>query len=255
MLTDFTNKNVLITGGSRGIGRACAKLFSDLNANVIITYKSNITEAQSTLALLNNNQNHSLFQLDISKSEEIKQVFQQIIDKYIRLDVLVNNTGVFLEHKVDEVSYEEWQEAWRETIATNLIGVSNLCYFAAQQMIRQTGGKIVNISSRGAFRGEPDHPAYGASKAGLNAMSQSLAVALGKYNITVGVIAPGFVETDMVAAYLNSEAGEAIKKQSPLNRVATPEEVARLVAVFASEGVEFMTGGIVDLNGASYLRT
>lgn len=140
-------------------------------------------------------------------------------------------------------------------MATNLTGVSNMCYFAAQQMIKQNGGKIVNISSRGAFRGEPDHPAYGASKAGLNAMSQSLAVALGKYNITVGVIAPGFVETDMTAAYLQSEAGEIIKKQSPLNRVATPEEVARLVAVFAGEGSAFMTGGIVDLNGASYLRT
>jgi NAD(P)-dependent dehydrogenase (short-subunit alcohol dehydrogenase family) len=122
-------------------------------------------------------------------------------------------------------------------------------------MIKQKQGKIVNISSRGAFRGEPDHPAYAASKAGLNAMSQSLAVALGKFNITVGVVAPGFVETDMAAPYLQSEAGEMVKKQSPLNRVATPEEVARLVAVFASEGLEFMTGGIVDLNGASYLRT
>jgi len=255
MLSDFTNKNVLITGGSRGIGRACAKCFSDLNANVIITYKSNLAEAQQTLALLNNKQNHSLFRLDISKPEDIKQLFQQVIDKYARLDVLVNNAGVFLEHKIDKVSFEEWQKVWNETIDTNLTGVSNLCYFAAQQMIKQNHGKIVNISSRGAFRGEPDSPAYGASKAGLNAMSQSLAVALGKHNITVGVVAPGFVETDMAAAHLDGELGEMIKKQSPLNRVAAPEEVARLVVVFASEGLEFMTGGIVDLNGASYLRT
>lgn len=255
MLTDFTNKNVLITGGSRGIGRACAKLFSDLNANVIITYKSNREEAEGTLALLNKIQNHSLYQLDQTKPECIKQLFQQVTQKYEGLNVLVNNAGVFIEHKIDEVSFEEWQQVWSETMATNLTGVSNMCYFAAQQMIKQNGGKIVNISSRGAFRGEPDHPAYGASKAGLNAMSQSLAVALGKYNIIVGVIAPGFVETDMAAAYLQSEAGEMIKKQSPLNRVATPEEVARLVAVFAGEGLEFMTGGIVDLNGASYLRT
>lgn len=255
MLTDFTNKTILITGGSRGIGRACAKLFSELNANVIITYKSNRAEAEVTLALLKKEQNHSLYQLDQTKPEDVEQLFQQVIQKYDGLDVLVNNAGVFIEHKIDEVSFEEWQEAWSETMATNLTGVSNMCYFAAQQMIKQNGGKIVNISSRGAFRGEPDHPAYGASKAGLNAMSQSLAVALGKYNITVGVIAPGFVETDMATAYLQSEAGEIIKKQSPLNRVATPEEVARLVAVFAGEGLEFMTGGIVDLNGASYLRT
>ncbi|HEY0039615.1 MAG TPA: SDR family oxidoreductase, partial [Flavisolibacter sp.] len=113
----------------------------------------------------------------------------------------------------------------------------------------------VNVSSRGAFRGEPDHPAYGTSKAGLNALSQSLAVALAMHRITVGVVAPGFVETDMAAEYLASEAGEAIKKQSPLNRVAKAEEVARAIAIFASEGFEFMTGGIVDLNGASYLRS
>lgn len=255
MLTDFTNKNVLITGGSRGIGRACAKFFSDLNANVVITYKSNLDEARRTLELLNNKQSHSLFQLDISKPENIEQFFEQVIEKYKRLDVSVNNAGVYVEHKIDKVSFEEWQNVWNETIAANLTGVSNLCYFAAQQMIKQNQGKIVNISSRGAFRGEPDHPAYAASKAGLNALSQSLAVALGKHNITVGVVAPGFVETDMAAAYLHSEAGEMIKKQSPLNRVATPEEVARVVAVFASEGAEFMTGGIVDLNGASYLRT
>ncbi len=255
MLTDFTNKNVLVTGGSRGIGRACAKLFSDFNANVIITYKSNLEEAKQTLELLNNKQNHSLYQLDISKPGDIQQFFQQVIEKYERLDVLVNNAGVYIEHKIDKVSFDEWQDAWNETTAANLTGVSNLCYFAARQMIKQKHGKIINISSRGAFRGEPDHPAYAASKAGLNAMSQSLAVALGKHNITVGVVAPGFVETDMAAAYLQSETGEMIKKQSPLNRVATPEEVARLVAVFASEGVEFMTGGIVDLNGASYLRT
>lgn len=255
MLTDFNNKNVLITGGSRGIGRACAKLFSDLNANVIITYKSNLAEGRQTLELLNNKQNHSLYELDISKPEDIKQMFEQVIEKYERLDVLVNNAGVYIEHKIDNSSFEEWQKAWNETIAANLTGVSNLCYFAAQQMIKQNKGKIVNISSRGAFRGEPEHPAYAASKAGLNAMSQSLAVALGRYNITVGVAAPGFVETNMAAPYLQSEAGEMIKKQSPLNRVATPEEVARLVAVLASDGLEFMTGGIVDFNGASYLRT
>ena len=122
-------------------------------------------------------------------------------------------------------------------------------------MITNGGGKIVNISSRGAFRGEPDHPAYGASKAGLNAMSQSLAIALAPYNVTVGVIAPGFVETDMVTAFLESSEGDAIKKQSPFNRVATAAEVARTVAVFAAEGFEFMSGGIIDINGASYLRS
>ena len=255
MFIDFSNKNVLITGDSRGIGRACARLFSELNANVIITYKSNKEEAERTLKLLNSVNKHSAYCLDISKPQEVERFFKEVLNDYQTLDVLVNNAGVFLEHKITVVSFEEWQQTWSETINTNLTGVSNLCYFAARQMIKQDQGKIVNISSRGAFRGEPDHPAYGASKAGLNALSQSLALALGKYHISVGIIAPGFVETDMTAAYLQSEAGELIRKQSPMNRVAKAEEVARLVAVFASEGLEFMTGGIVDLNGASYLRS
>ena len=122
-------------------------------------------------------------------------------------------------------------------------------------MIQQGGGKIINISSRGAFRGEPDHPAYGASKAGLNSFSQSLAQFLAPYNITVGVVAPGFVETDMTAEILKSDAGIPIKKQSPLNRVATVDEIARAIVMFSMEGLEYMTGGIIDINGASYLRT
>jgi NAD(P)-dependent dehydrogenase (short-subunit alcohol dehydrogenase family) len=255
MMSDFTNKTVLVTGGSRGIGRACAQLFAEQNANVIITYRSNHSEADKTLSLLKASGNHHSYQLNIADASSVQQFFQAIEKDNISLDVLVNNAGVFIEHKIAEVSYEAWQQAWHETINTNLIGVSNLCFFAAKHMMKKGGGKIVNISSRGAFRGEPDHPAYGASKAGLNAMSQSLAVALAPYNITIGVVAPGFVETDMATSYLQGEAGEAIKKQSPLNRVATPEEVARVVAVLASEGFEFTTGTIIDVNGASYLRS
>ncbi|WP_158828287.1 SDR family NAD(P)-dependent oxidoreductase [Mucilaginibacter lacusdianchii] len=255
MLIDFTGKNVLITGGSRGIGKACALLFAELNANVIITYKSNLAEAERTLALLNPQQKHAAFQSDQSKPKAIEHLFTELMQQYGHLDVLVNNAGVYLEHKVAEVNYNEWQQSWTETLNTNLTGVANLCYFASRQMIKQGGGKIINISSRGAFRGEPDHPAYGASKAGLNAMSQSLAIALAPHNISVHIIAPGFVGTDMTADLLNSAAGQAIKAQSPFNRVAKPEEISRLAVMYASQGFEFTTGGIIDLNGASYLRS
>jgi len=153
-----------------------------------------------------------------------------------------------------ETGFENWQQSWRQTIDANLVGPANMCFFAARLMAKHHAGKIINISSRGAFRGEPDCPAYGASKAGLNAMGQSLAIALAPHNISVHIIAPGFVETEMAAAVLNGPEGEAIKKQSPFGRVARPEEVARLVAVYASEGLEFTSAGIVDINGASYLR-
>ena len=135
------------------------------------------------------------------------------------------------------------------------MGPANLTFFIAQRMMEHGGGKIVNVSSRGAFRGEPNEPAYGASKAGLNAMSQSLAQALAPHSVFVYVVAPGFVETDMSAETLAGPEGDAVRNQSPLGRVARPEEVARAVVFLASEGTEYMTGCIVDINGASYLRT
>jgi NAD(P)-dependent dehydrogenase (short-subunit alcohol dehydrogenase family) len=252
---DFSGKTVFITGGSRGIGKACAQLFAGAGANVIITYKTAKAEAEEVLNGLQKQGRHAALQLDVANAEQTEQVFQKAVSAYGKIDVLVNNAGVFTEHKILEVDYAAWQQSWQQIISTNLIGVSNLCYCAARHMKDAGGGKIVNMSSRGAFRGEPDHPAYGASKAGLNALSQSLAIALAPYNITVGVIAPGFVETDMAKDYLAGEEGGNIKMQSPLNRVATAEEVARAVAVFASGGMEFMTGGIIDVNGASYLRS
>lgn len=255
MQIDFSNKNVLITGGSRGIGKACAKLFSSSNANVIFTYKSNQQAAASTLDELKKKGKHKSYKLDISNPEDVHQVFNTIISDYSRIDILINNAGIYVEHKITEVDYAEWQQLWNKTILTNLTGVSNLCYLASRQMIQNGGGKIINISSRGAFRGEPNYPAYGASKAGLNSFSQSLAQYLAPYNITVGVIAPGFVATDMATDLLESNVGIEIKKQSPLNRVATAEEIARAIVLFSTDGLEYMTGGIIDINGASYLRT
>ena len=124
-------------------------------------------------------------------------------------------------------------------------------FLSSKIMQRNNGGKFINISSRGAFRGEPKAPAYGASKAGLNALGQSMAQALAKDNIFVYTLAPGFVETDRVSDIINDE----VKAQSPLNRVAKPEEVARTAVWLASEGNDFLTGSIVDINGASYLRS
>jgi NAD(P)-dependent dehydrogenase (short-subunit alcohol dehydrogenase family) len=122
-------------------------------------------------------------------------------------------------------------------------------------MMRRGGGRIVNISSRGAFRGEPTAPAYGASKAAMNSMGQSLAKALAPHNIFIGTVAPGFVETDMAARVLDTPAGDEIRNQSPLKRVAKPDEVAYAALFLASEGAEFSTGTIIDVNGASYLRS
>jgi NAD(P)-dependent dehydrogenase (short-subunit alcohol dehydrogenase family) len=162
---------------------------------------------------------------------------------------------MYIDHPIADVDFDDWQDAWQSTINTNLIGPANICYHAAKHMIKQGGGKIINISSRGANRGEPVAPAYGASKAGLNSMSQSLAVALAPYNIFVGVVAPGWVDTDMTSEFLSGEEGDAIRKQSPLGRVATSEEIAQAVLMLSMDGMEYATGTILDINGASYLRS
>jgi NAD(P)-dependent dehydrogenase (short-subunit alcohol dehydrogenase family) len=172
------------------------------------------------------------------------------------LDVLVNNAGVFTAHPITEVSYAEWQAAWQQTLGVNLVGPANVTWCVVQRMVSgKRAGRIVNVSSRGAFRGEPGQPAYGASKAGLNAFGQSLAIALAPYGITVATVAPGFVDTDMAATHLAAPEGDAIRAQSPFQRVAEPEEIAAAVLYLASPQAEWASGAILDLNGASYLRS
>ncbi|MEZ4995536.1 MAG: SDR family oxidoreductase [Saprospiraceae bacterium] len=251
---DFTEKTVLITGGSRGIGRATAQAFAGSGARVAINFRSDHDAARETIESLAG-EGHFAVRADLSHAQAVEQMFKVVIGEFGRLDILINNAGIFKLHPITEVSYDEWQQVWRDTLDTNLIGAANACYCAAQHMIEAGGGRIINVSSRGAFRGEPTQPAYGASKAAMNAMGQSLAQALAPHNIFVGTVAPGFVETDMAKDWLEGTEGEQIRKQSPLHRVARPEEVARGILFLASEGTEFMTGAILDINGASYLRS
>ena len=250
----FKDKVVLITGAAQGIGRATARQFAEQGARVVIHYNSNREQAEKTVASLNGG-SHKIIQADITDADQARELIETVIRDFGRLDVLVNNAAIFELHPIAKISYDEWRQAWQNTINTNLIGTANLSFCAAQQMIRQEGGKIINVSSRGAFRGEPEAPAYGASKAGLNAMSQSLAQALAPHNVFVYVVAPGFVDTERVAWKVRGPDGEAISSQSPLKRVARPDEVARTILFLASEGTDFLTGCIVDINGASYLRT
>jgi 3-oxoacyl-[acyl-carrier protein] reductase len=251
---DFTGKIALVTGASRGIGRAIAIQFAQRGAKVAVHYHSNKQAADETLAAMTGSR-HILVQADMANPDDVQRMVETVITQMGGLHILVNNAGIYGDHTLSKVNYDEWQREWQKTLAANLIGPANACYCAARHMIEHGGGKIVNVSSRGAFRGEPDAPAYGASKAGLNSMSQSLARSLAPHNIFVGVVAPGWVETDMAVDYLNGPNGDSIREQSPLNRVAKPEEVAYAVLFLASDGAEFATGTIIDVNGASYLRS
>ena len=251
---NFTNKTVLVTGGTRGIGRAIALAFAKKGARVAVLFRSDQVSADKTLAELEGN-GHLAFKTDVADAEQVEKAVSDVIETFGSLDIVVNNAGIGVNHPLPTTSYEDWQQAWRQTIDANLIGPANICFCVAKYMIDQGGGRIVNITSRGAFRGEPTKAAYGASKAGLNSLSQSLAVALAEYKIFVGAVAPGFVNTELTADILNGPEGAQIKAQSPFNRVAEPEEVAHAVLFLASDGAEFSTGTILDVNGASYLRS
>ena len=250
----FDGKVALVTGASRGIGRAIAGEFARGGARVAVHYATNADAARDTLDSLPG-AGHVIVRADIADPVAVKAMVGEVVEACGGIDVLVNNAAIYEEHRIADVSYDDWQSSWRRIIETNLVGTANVTWCAVQSMLQRGGGRIVNVSSRGAFRGEPDFPAYGASKAGLNSMGQSLALALAPHNIYVTTVAPGFVDTDMAAPFLDGPRGDAIREQSPLHRPAAPEEVARLVAFLAAEGTEYATGAIVDINGASYLRT
>jgi len=245
---------VLVTGASRGIGRAVAEAFAAAGDRVAVHHRASADLAAAVLARLPGT-GHVVVQADLADAGAVRQMVDAAAAHLGGIDVLVNNAANFTAHPITEVSYEEWQAAWHDTIGVNLIGTANVTWCAVRHMLAGGGGKIVNVSSRGAFRGEPGQPAYGASKAGLNALGQSLAVALAPHNITVAGVAPGFVETDMAAEHLQGARGDAIRAQSPLHRVARPDEIAAAVLYLASPQAEWATGAILDLNGASYLRT
>jgi 3-oxoacyl-[acyl-carrier protein] reductase len=244
---------ILITGASRGIGRATARAFATQGDRVAVHHRGSPDLAAGVLAGLPGT-GHTVVQADITDPAQARRMVDEAAIRLGGLDVVVNNAGVYLPHPVTEVSYEEWQAAWRQTLDVNLIGPANVTWCAVQHMIPHGGGRIVNVSSRGAFRGEPGQPAYGASKGGLNAFGQSLAVALGPYGIAVATVAPGFVDTEMAAERVNGPDGDQVRAQSPFNRVARPEEIAAAVVYLASPDAEWASGTIVDLNGASYLR-
>jgi 3-oxoacyl-[acyl-carrier protein] reductase len=242
----------LVTGASRGIGRAIAEAFASAGDRVAVHYRDSSALAGEVVAGLPG-AGHAVVQADLADPEAVRRMVDAAFEALGGLDVLVNNAGVFTPHPIAETSYEQWQEAWRQTLGVNLVGAANATWCAVRHMTR--GGRIVNVSSRGAFRGEPRQPAYGASKAGLNALGQSLARDLAPLGIAVATVAPGFVDTDMAAGHLDGAEGEAIRAQSPFDRVATAEEIAAAVLYLASPEAEWASGAILDLNGASYLRS
>lgn len=246
--------HALVTGASRGIGAAIARALAARGCRVAVHGGSRRDLAEQVREELPGD-GHIVVSADLATEDGADKAWNETLHSFGRVDILVNNAGVFTEHPPLAVDRTAWREAWKATLAVNLFAPAYLSHLAARSMAAAGGGRIVNISSRGAFRGEPEAPAYGASKAGLNALSQSLAKALAPQKVIVLCIAPGWVETDMAAGHLRGAKGLELLAQHPLGRVATTDEVARAAAFCALDAPDAMTGAVLDLNGASYLRT
>jgi len=252
-MATFSGKIVLITGAAQGIGRACATLFAQQGAHIALHYHKNQEKAAETLGDLFGS-GHALFCADLTDTKALISLVQAVQRTMGGIDVLINNAAVIEAHSIKSENFDTWKNAWRRTLVTNLEAPAHLAFCVAPIMESRGGGHIVNVSSRGAYRGEPDMPAYGASKAGMNSLTQSLALALAPRGITVNAVAPGFTETERVEPIVKGPREKEIAAQSPFNRIARPDEVAHAVLYLASEEAAFTSGAILDLNGASYFR-
>ena len=263
-------RGVLVTGASRGLGAEVARVFGNEQFDrVAVHCRRSRDEAQEVADSLAG-EGHVVVQGDLADPADVRRFVAEAVLELGRIDVLVNNAALFADDPtnqgrrfdlaIDESSYDEWVDGWRRTVDVNLLGTANVTYQVARHMmdVPPRGGlpqgRVVTVGSRGAYRGEPTVPAYGASKAGVHAMTQSLAVALAPYGIACVGIAPGFIETDMAASVLEGPDGDAVRAQSPFGRVARPLEVARAIVALAEPGAEWASGAILDFNGASYLR-
>jgi NAD(P)-dependent dehydrogenase (short-subunit alcohol dehydrogenase family) len=248
---------VLVTGGSRGIGAAISRRLAARGDRIAVHCQSNVAAAQALMAQLPG-AGHVVLTGDLADDDAVTTLVASAVAEMGTVDVLVNNAGVFLDAPIQSSSYQDWMANWRRVIGVNLLGAAAVTWQVVEQLLARDqgpdGGRIVMVGSRGAYRGEPAAPSYGASKAGLHALTQSLAVALAPHGIVVNGVAPGFVATDMTEELLAGPAGEAIRAQSPFGRAGNPDDIAAAVAWLASPESQWTSGAILDANGASYLR-
>lgn len=245
-------KVALITGAARGIGRGIAQALAEWGARVVVHYRSSEREAHKTLSLLPG-EGHFLLQGDVTDPAYCQQLIEDTVQRAGRLDILVNNVGMYEALPFSEPDYERWQQRWRHLFDTNFFSAVNVTYHAVRVMRQQGSGKIIFIASRAGLRGEKEHSHYAASKAALIVLARSMAVELAKENIQVYAVAPGWVGTELAQETLQRRGAEIVA-QIPVGRVADPLDVGKAVRFLASPDADYLTGITVDVNGASYIR-
>lgn len=235
----------LVTGGSRGIGKAIVETLAKAGAKVAFVYRSSKESADAMVAELSGQglEVHAV-QGDVASKEDAERIVAEVIEKFERIDILVNNAGIIKDGLLAIMEKDQWQAV----IDTNLTGVYNFAQSAMRQMMSQRYGRIVNISSVAAEFGNQGQVNYAASKGGIQGLTRCLATEVGRRNITVNAVAPGFIETDMTEAVRNAAEGE-IKKQISVRRLGLPEDIANAVLFLASKEAGYITGHVLTVDG------
>lgn len=241
----MNKKTVLITGASRGIGKAIAKLFAENNYNVVINYNKSEDEAKELQNYLTNKgYSVRIFKADVSNINEVNSLVNYTIGQFEKIDVLINNAGISKTNLFTDISYEEWNEIMN----VNLNGVFYTTKKALQYMLPEMSGKIINISSIWGMVGGSFEVHYSASKAAIIGMTKALAKELGPSNINVNCIAPGVIKTDMLNN-VSEDTLDMLKEETPLMKLGSPEDIAKCALFLASEGGDFLTGQVISPNG------
>jgi 3-oxoacyl-[acyl-carrier protein] reductase len=247
LIARFVMKYALVTGGSRGIGRAISVKLVSLGYHVLVNYKSNEAEARQTLALIEQaGGSGELLRFDVSDSQQVDAVIntwnEEHEDNYV--EVLINNAGI----RKDILMMWMENNDWREVLNTNLDGFFYVTRALLKNMLIKKYGRIINIVSLSGLKGLPGQVNYSAAKAAVIGATKALAQEIGKKNVTVNAVAPGFIRTDMTKDLNENE----LKSMIPLNRFGLPEEVAEVVCFLASEKSSYITGDVISINGGLY---
>jgi 3-oxoacyl-[acyl-carrier protein] reductase len=239
----------LVTGGSRGIGRAIVLALGGRGAKVMINYAQNQAAAESTLRELRDlGAQGELFCFDVSREEQVEEAVKKIVDQHEKVDILVNNAGITADNLLLRVRAEEWNRV----LEINLTGTANCTRAVCRLMVRERYGRIVNLTSVVGQIGNAGQSAYAATKAGIIGFTKSMARELASRSITVNAVAPGFIETEMTAK-LSSKVQEEYLRGIPLGRFGTREEVAEVVCFLVGSGAAYVTGQVIGVNGGLWM--